>query len=411
MKHTNKLDFNFPEFQEKALEQLRSGKSLLGSEGALTPLIKRLMEVALEGEMNSHLVEEKSQQSSNRRNGKSSKTMRGGYGEFELDTPRDRDSSFEPQIVKKRQTLLTRELEDKVLSLYALGTSYSDISSHIQELYGVDVSEATISAVTDKILPAVNEWRSRALCSVYPVVWMDAMFFKIREEGRVVTKPLYSIMGLTQEGKREILGVYICESEGAKFWLGVLTDLQQRGVKDILIACVDGLKGFPDAINAIYPNTEIQLCIVHQIRNSLKYISWKEQKAFLEDLKRVYRASSKESAEYYLDQLEEKWGKKYPAVIRSWRTNWEHLSAYFRYTEPIRKIIYTTNIIEGYHRQIRKVTKTKGAFSSEQALLKLVFLVTQRIEQKRNVAIRNWKEALAQLDIHFPGRIEMEFSR
>jgi putative transposase len=397
--------FNFSELEARAMEQLRAGKSLLGSEGALTPLIKHFTEAALRAELDAHLSNEQSD--ANRKNGKTTKSMRSGYGSFELDTPRDRSSSFEPQLVKKRQTLLTKELEDKVISLYGLGSSYSGIRSHIEEIYGIDISEATVSAVTDKLLPEIDAWRTRSLDSVYPIVWMDAMFFKIREEGHVKSKPLYSLMGLNQCGQREILGVYVCESEGAKFWLSVLTDLKERGVKDILIACVDGLKGFPEAINSIFPDTQIQLCIVHQIRNSLKYVVWKEQKSFMADLKLVYQAVNIDSAEHQLDILEEKWGKKYPHVIRSWRNNWEHLSGYFLFSEPIRKVIYTTNIIEGYHRQIRKVTKSKGAFSSEKGLLKLVYLVTQRIEKKRSVAVRHWNLALAQLDIHFPGRLEL----
>lgn len=398
--------FNFSELESVAIEQLRAGKSLLGSEGALTPLIKHFTETALRAELDAHLANEES--NTNRKNGKTAKKMRSAYGSFELETPRDRESSFEPQLVKKRQTLLTKELEDKVISLYGLGSSYSGIKSHIEEIYGIEVSEATISAVTDKLLPEVDAWRTRALEGVYPVVWMDAMFFKIREDGHIKTKPLYSLMGLNQQGQREILGVYVCESEGAKFWLSVLTDLKERGVRDILIACVDGLKGFPDAIKSIFPDSQIQLCIVHQIRNSLKYVIWKDQKSFMADLKLVYQAVNLDSAEHQLETLEEKWGKKYPNVIRSWRNNWEHLSGYFVFSEPIRKVIYTTNIIEGYHRQIRKITKSKGAFSSEKGLLKLVYLITQRIEKKRSVAVRHWNLALAQLDIHFPGRLELK---
>lgn len=405
---TKRKEFNFSELEARAMEQLRAGKSLLGSEGALTPLIKHFTEAALEAELETHLANDNADGAQNRRNGKSAKNMRGAYGSFELETPRDRTSSFEPQLVKKRQTLLTKELEDKVISLYGLGSSYTGIKSHIEDIYGVEISEATISAVTDKILPELNAWRTRTLESVYPIIWMDAMFFKVREEGHIKTKPLYSLMALNQCGQREILGVYICESEGAKFWLSVLTDLKQRGVNDILIACIDGLKGFPEAIESIFPKTQVQLCIVHQIRNSLKYVVWNDQKTFMADLKLVYQAVNIASAEHQLDILEEKWGDKYPNVIRSWRKNWEHLSSYFQFSEPIRKIIYTTNIIEGYHRQIRKITKSKGAFSSENALLKLVYLITQRIEKKRSVAVRYWNLALAQLDIHFPDRLELK---
>ena len=332
--------------------------------------------------------------------------MKTASGSFELDVPRDRNGSFEPQLIKKRQTVLTEELDNKILALYSLGTSYDDISSHLSDIYGVEVSAATISAITDKLMPMLTEWRSRPLEEIYPIVFLDAMFFKTRQDNKVVTKVVYNIMGINQDGHKEILGFYTCESEGAHFWLAVLNDLKARGVKDILIACVDGLKGFPEAINNIFPLAEIQLCVVHQIRNSIKYVASKNQKEFMNDLKTIYQAPSKETAEENLLALEEKWGDKYQMVIKSWNNNWEHLSSYFKYSPELRKLIYTTNPIEGFHRQLRKYTKTKGAFTSENALLKLVFCAIKQIEEKWNQPIPNWSLTISQLDIYFPNRLK-----
>ena len=369
----------------------------------MTPLIKKILEAALEGEMESHLAECENQDQSNRRNGKSKKTVKTGTGSFELETPRDREGSFEPEIVKKRQTVLNESLDNKVLSLYALGMSYVAIAEHLSELYGLDVSTAKISQITDKLLPMITEWRNRPLDSVYPIVFLDAMHFKVREEGRVTSKAIYSILGVNKEGCKDVLGIYLSESEGAHFWLAVLNDLHARGIEDILIASIDGLKGFPEAIAQVFPKTEIQLCVVHQIRNSLKYVVSKDQKAFMIDLKRVYQATSKDLAEHHLLELDEKWGKKYPAVIKSWQANWENLSAYFKYPEHLRRIIYTTNIVEGFHRQVRKYTKTKGAFVSENALIKLIFCACEKIVEKWNQPMHNWALIVSQLQIFFDG--------
>jgi putative transposase len=390
------------------IASIRSGKSLLGAGGVLTPLIKRALEAAVEGELDAHLASGVDSGVSNRRNGKGTKAMRSEHGSFELSTSRDRNGSFEPEIVKKRQTILGESLEERILALFGIGMSYEDISGHLKETYDFDASPATISAVTDRLLPLLSEWRSRPLDAVYPVVFMDGMYFKARQDGKVVTKVLYNILGIDQHGRKDILGFYIYESEGAKFWLGVLNDMRERGVKDILIACVDGLKGFPEAIGALFPETEIQLCIIHQIRNSLKYIASKDQKEFMSDLKLVYKAPSKEVAEHHLLLLGEKYGKKYPAVIASWQNNWEHLSAYFKYSSEIRRVIYTTNAIEGFHRQVRKTTKTKGAFTSENALLKLVFCAINRIRKKWTQPIQNWAIAASQLHIHFGNRMTMD---
>jgi putative transposase len=399
MTNDNKIDltdFDFKQFQKAAISKLKSGQSLTGKDGILTPLIKEILEAALEGEMDSHLSDCRLQEQSNRRNGKLKKTIKTGTGAFELETPRDRDSSFEPEIVKKRQTVLNESLDNKVLSLYALGMSYEAITEHLAELYGLEVSAAKISLITDKLIPIITEWRNRPLESVYPIVFLDAMHFKVREDGKVTSKAFYSILGVNKAGQKDILGMYLSEAEGAHFWLGVLNDLRARGVDDILIASIDGLKGFPDAIAQVFPKAEIQLCVVHQIRNSLKYVVSRDQKEFMENLKLVYKATSKELAEHHLLELGEKWGKRYPAVIKSWQANWESLSQYFKYPEDLRRIIYTTNIVEGFHRQIRKYTKNKGAFTSGNALLKLIYCACQRILEKWNQPMHNWALIVSQ---------------
>ena len=346
------------------------------------------------------------EQGNNRRNGIGTKTMKTSSGSFELEVLRDRNGSFEPQLIKKRQTILNEELDNKILALYGLGTSYDGIASHLQEIYGVEVSNATISAVTDKLVPMIAEWRSRPLEAIYTVVFLDAMFFKVKQDNKVTTKAIYNIMGINQDGRKDIICFYACESEGSHFWLGVLNDLKARGVEDILIACVDGLKGFPEAINTAFPRTEVQLCIVHQIRNSIKHVASKNQKEFILDLKTVYQAETKDLAEHNLLMLDEKWGRKYPIVIKSWNNNWDNLSSYFKYSAEIRKLIYTTNPIEGFHRQVRKYTKTKGAFTSENALFKLVFCAIKQITAKWNMPISNWSLAISQLDIYFPDRLK-----
>jgi len=401
-------DFDFESFRKEVVDGLKAGRPFLGKDGTVTPLLKRILEASLDGEIEAHLAETKN--NSNRRNGRTTKLVKSDSGTFELETPRDRASSFEPEIVKKRQTVLNATLDNKILSLYGAGMSYSDVRAHLEEIYGVDISEATISAVTDKLLPVVAEWRNRPLDAVYPIIFLDAMFFKMREDGRVVNKALYNILGVNQSGYKEILGFYLADSEGANFWLGVLNDLKARGVEDILIACVDGLTGFPEAIAASFPNTEVQLCIVHQIRNSIKYVGSKDQKAFMRDLKTVYRAETKDLAETNLEGLESSWGKKYPMVLRSWKSKWGLLSAYFKYSQDIRRLIYTTNPIEGFHRQVRKFTKSKGAFTSENALFKLTYCACQRIKEKWNMPVQNWALAISQLDVYFPGRLKIELN-
>lgn len=388
---------------DKALKALQEGQVLTGKDGILTPLIKQLTEAALSAELDSHLLNDIE---ANRRNGATKKTIKTPTGNFELATPRDRNGSFEPQLVKKHQTTLSNEIEHKITRLFALGMSYTDISREIEDLYAFSVSAATISAVTDKVIPELKQWQQRPLEAIYPFIWLDAIHYKVKEDGRYVSKAVYTVLALNLEGKKDVLGLYLSESEGANFWLSVLTDLQNRGLKDILIACVDGLTGFPDAINSIYPQTEVQLCVIHQIRNSIKYVASKHHKAFMADLKPVYRAVSKEAAETALDELDAKWGQQYPVVIQSWRRKWDNLSAYFRYPESIRKVIYTTNAIESVHRQFRKLTKTKGAFPNENSLLKLLYLGLLNAQEKWTMPIQNWNLALSQLSIYFEGRLD-----
>jgi len=397
--------FDFEKLSQEIADQLRSGKPLTGKDGAFTPLIKQVLEAALEGEMDHHLEQSK-KLAANRRNGHTRKNLKSSLGSIEICSPRDREGSFEPHTVAKRQRILPGDLDDKILALYSRGMSYSDMRNHIQELYGVEISDGTINSITDRIIPAIREWQNRPLERLYAIVYMDAIHFKIRDDGKVKTKAIYTILGIDMGGKKEILGLYQGDNESASFWMQVLTDLSHRGVEDILIASIDNLKGFAEAIEEIFPQTEVQLCVIHQIRNSLKYIPWKSRKEFMADLKLVYKASSLEMASHNLDLLEEKWGKQFPVVIKSWRTNWDRLTNYFKYPEPIRKLIYTTNTIEGYHRVVRKVTKSKGAFPTDMAVLKLVFLATMNFQKKWAASVFNWPQILNQLSIFFEDRIQ-----
>lgn len=402
-----KTEHDYEAMKTLALKQFRSGQPLLGKGGAFAPLFKEFLESALEAEMQEHLDQE-TNAAKNRRNGKSTKTIRTSSGEFELATPRDREGSFDPSIVKKRETILAESLEGKILGLYGLGMSLRDISEHIKEMYDMEISAATLSSITDKIIPQIKEWQNRPVSSIYPIVWMDAMHYKVKTEGKIENKALYNILAINTSGQKELLGMYISESEGANFWLSVLTNLQHRGLEDILIACTDNLKGFSEAISSIYPKAEIQTCVIHQIRNSIKYIASKDQKPFMKDLKLVYQAIDKQVAEDELINLEAKWGKKYPVVIESWNRNWNKLTTYFSYSTHIRKMIYTTNAVEGFHRQIRKVTKTKGAFTSDMALLKLVYLATLNIEKKWTQPLSNWALTASQLSIKFGDRMKLD---
>lgn len=398
--------FNFEEIKKKALEQFRSGKSLYGKDGAFAPMLKSFLESALEGELDSHLDEDERNEG-NRKNGKTSKTIQTSDGPVELETSRDRSGTFEPELVKKRETVLADTLEKKILGMYGLGMSFRDISSHLKEMYDADISHSTLSAITDRIIPTIKEWQARPLESVYCIVWLDAMHYKVKDQGRIVPRAVYHILGINLEGRKELIGMYVSESEGSNFWLGVLSDLRNRGVEDILIACIDNLKGFAEAIQSTFPKAEVQSCIVHQIRNSIKFVASKDQRPFLSDLKEVYQAATKEMAEQQLDALDQKWGKKYPLVINSWRNNWSKLSTYFKYDPTIRKLIYTTNTIEGFHRQVRKVTKTKGAFPSDMALLKLIYLAYLNIRKKWTQPLPNWSMTISQLAIWFEGRFSL----
>ena len=399
------------ETQKLALEQLLSGKPVFGKEGALGPLLQQFLEAALEGELAAHLKEEQPFLGgrANRRNGHGTKTLRTGQGSIELSTPRDRAGTFEPELVKKRQTILADSLEDKILGLYGLGMSLRDIAGHIEEMYGMELSHTVLSEITDRVVPAVKAWQSRPLEAVYPIVWLDAMYYKVRDEesGKVVTRCVYNLLGILPDGHKEVLGCYVSGAEGARFWLTVLTDLKARGVADILIACIDNLSGFEEAIKTVYPYCDVQSCIVHQLRNSAKYVAAKDQRAVMKELKSVYGAVNRSTAETALEAFADKWAKAYPLVVSSWLNNWDKLSAFFDYPEHVRRVIYTTNTIEGYHRQLRKVTKTKGAFVNDMALLKLIYLAQERITRKWTMPIANWAQSAQQLKIIFGERMPL----
>lgn len=397
--------FDFEAFKKEAIQKLKDGKGLVGTEGAFTPLIKSFLEEALAGEIDAHLEEGKDK---NRKNGKGRKRVRTSHGMVDVNPPRDRAGTFDPKILPKRSKNLPNDIERQIFALYARGNSYGDIRDFLEDMYGVEISPATLTRVTDKIIPQLEEWRTRPLESVYPFVFMDAIHFKVREEGRVVTKAVYCVIGVNQEGFKDLLGLYIGAAESAKFWMQVMTDLQNRGVEDILIACVDNLSGFVEAIAAIFPKTDVQLCVIHQIRNSKKYLAYKDTKEFMSDLRGVYAAETKDKAEHALNRLDQKWGKKYPKVIQSWKRNWEQLTIYFQYSKLIRKVIYTTNIIEAFHRQLRKVTKTKGSFTSEGALMKLLFFVQRDVTAKWQKPMHNWNQILSQLSVLYDERLKLD---
>ena len=396
----------FEEFKAKAIEKLKAGVPLSGKDGVLVPLLENLLNSVLEGEMDSHLdgVE---REMDNRRNGHMSKQVPDIKGEITINTP-GTATVLDSQGVCKREKILADSLADRIIGLYTIGNSTREISDILEEQFGNRILAETISSITDRVLPEIQSWKNRPLDRVYPIVWLDAVHYKVMDEkNRPVTRAIYNVLALTCEGRKELLGMYISKSEGANFWLGVLTDLQNRGVQDILIACVDGLKGFPDAIASVFPQTTVQLCIVHQIRNSVKYVAGKNQKEFMRDLKLVYQEVNKDAAEKALDDLEIKWGEDYPIVIKSWRDNWDRLTAYFQYSQHIRRIIYTTNTVEGYHRQLRKVTKNKGVFTSDTALEKLVYLAFTRTRKKWTQPVQNWGQTAQQLDILFPNRFRI----
>ena len=394
-------------YQEE-IKNCKTMDDVVGKDGLMQKLFKEVMQQLLESEIENHLGREKYErtdlQDKNYRNGYSSKNIRSSFGDVKLDIPRDRNSNFEPKVVKKYETVCS-DLDKKIIGLYACGMSVRDIQSEMEELYGIDVSPSMISKITDKVVEAAAEWQSRMLDEVYPIVYMDAMHFKVREDSKIVSKAAYICMALNMEGKKEILGIWIGESEGAKFWLSVCNDLKNRGLNDILIACMDGLKGLPDAIKTVYPDVDIQTCIVHQIRNSFKYIASKDQREFTQDLKGVYKAFNEEMALNNLDILKEKWYKKYSVVIDSWYNNWHNLSTYFKYPEDIRRIIYTTNALEGFNRQLRKYTKVRSVFPTDESLRKSLYLSTMKITEKWTSPCPKWSSTLAQLTILFDDRI------
>ncbi|MVF14991.1 IS256 family transposase [Ketobacter sp. MCCC 1A13808] len=370
-------------------------------------LTKVTVERALNAELDEHLGYDKHQPSDNpnSRNGSTRKTLRTEDGQFELDTPRDRDGSFDPKLVKKGQTRFT-SMDDKILFLYAQGMTTREIVKTFKELYGADASPSLISKVTDAVIDEVTEWQSRPLDPIYPIVYLDCIVLKIRQDKQVINKSLYLALGVNMEGHKELLGMWLSENEGAKFWLNVLTELQNRGVKDILIACVDGLKGFPDAINTAFPETQIQLCIVHMVRNSVKYVPWKDYKPVTADLKRIYQATTEEQALLALTEFSDKWDDKYPQISRSWQTHWDNINTLFAYPEDIRKAIYTTNAIESLNSVIRKATKKRKVFPTEDSAKKVVYLAIRQASEKWTMPIRNWKTALNRFMILFEDRLK-----
>ena len=390
-------------FAREAAKTLKTEKDLSDFSQMLT---KITIEAALNAELDDHLGYEKHVQSDNpnSRNGYSTKTLKTGDGQFEIDTPRDRDGSFEPQLVKKQQTRFI-SMDDKIFSLYAKGMTTREIAATFKEMYGADVSASLISKVTDNVLEKVTEWQSRPLDEVYPIVYLDCIVVKIRQEKQVINKAIYLALGVNLEGHKELLGLWISENEGAKFWLNVLTELQNRGVKDILIACVDGLKGFPEAINAAFPETEIQLCIVHIVRNSLKYVPWKDYKAVTADLKQIYQSATEEEALQALEAFSKRWDDKYPQISRSWHNHWENLNTLFSYPEDIRKAIYTTNAIESLNSVIRKAIKKRKLFPTDDSAKKVVYLAIMDASKKWTMPIRNWKAAMNRFMIRFEDRL------
>lgn len=384
-------------------------EQITGKDGLIKQLTKRIVEKAMNTEMDEHLGYEKNQRndvSDNSRNGSSKKRITTEVGSVPIDVPRDRNGEFEPQIIPKHKRRFDG-FDDKIISMYALGMTTRDIQDHLKDIYGVDVSPELISNVTDAILDDVKEWRSRPLESVYPIVYFDALVVKGRTEGRVVKKAVYVALGVSMEGKKEVLGLWIADTEGAKFWLSVITELKNRGVEDILIACIDGLKGFPEAINSVFPQTNIQLCIVHMVRNSTKYVSYKERKELCADLKRVYSAVTEEDGLDALAEFAEKWDSSYPMISKSWKDNWENLNEFFNYPKDIRKAIYTTNAIESLNASLRKVTKKRSAFPTDDAIYKVMFLALRNASKKWTMPIREWGKALNQFAIHFEGRITL----
>ena len=411
---TKKDDINFDYNEE--VKKCKTIDDVIGKDGLVQRLIKDVLENILEVEMGEHLGRDKydrqtdiDQDDRNYRNGYSKKTLRSSFGDVDLDVPRDRKAEFEPQIIKKYETVCN-ELDKKIISLYAKGMSTRDIQAEVEDLYGITLSPSMISKITDKVIATATEWKNRMLDEIYPIVYLDAMYFKVRSNGKIVNKAVYICLGYTLEGYKDILGIWVDEAEGAKFWLSICNDLKNRGVKKILIACMDGLKGLPQAIKTVFPTVDIQTCIVHQIRNSIKYIASKDKKAFMKDLKEVYKATTEELALVQLDNLKEKWGSNYGMVIDSWYNNWNNLDTFFKFSPQIRKLIYTTNVLEGFNRQVRKFTKVRTIFPTDESLNKYVYLATMEIMEKWTQPIHNWGTTLAELSLYFEEQLRDELA-
>jgi putative transposase len=399
---------------ERIQQELATATSIddfFGKEGIFARLFAGTLEQMLEAELTAHLGYEpyaaSGRNSGNSRNGKRSRSLRTSSGDMTIQVPRDRNSEFQPALLNKYQTS-TNELEEKIIALYAKGVSTRDIQETLQELYGVEVSAQTISTVTDKVWSLVEAWQSRPLAAVYPIIYLDAIHLKLRRDGRVLNTAVYIVVGVDVDGQRDVLGHWVGDgAEGANFWLSVVTDLQARGVEDVLIACIDGLTGFKEAIHAIFPQTQIQRCIIHQVRQSLSYVSWKDRKAFVADLRAIYQAPTREAAEERLLEVGERWGDRYAVAVRSWEKNWEDLATMFAFPAEIRRLMYTTNTVEGYNRQLRKVVKTKAALPTADAARKLLYLVTREITKKWTAPVFNWAKIRNQLAIRFEGRFPM----
>ncbi len=396
------------ELLDALMKDYKNPEDLIGETGLLKQLTKQLLERAMQAEMTAHLGYEKNapagKKTTNSRNGSYKKKVKGEFGNLDLEVPRDRDSSFEPIILPKGQSRFTG-FDDKIIALYTRGMTTRDIQAHLEEMYGVEVSPALISQVTQAVPEVVALWQNRPLDEIYPIVYLDAIRVKVRQDGRVINKAVYLAIGVTVEGIKEVLGMWTAETEGAKFWLQVVTELKNRGVKDIFIACVDGLKGFPEAIETIFPDTQIQLCIVHMVRHSLKYVSWKQRKEVATGLKEIYQAPTIEQAEAQLEQFEARWNDSHPSIGKSWRNNWERITPLFSYPPDIRKAIYTTNAIESVNMSLRKVTKNRGSFPNDESMLKLLYLALKNISKKWTMPIRNWKAAMNQFMIIFENRM------
>jgi len=396
------------ELLEELLKDYKNPEDLLGKDGLLKELTKRLLEKAMESELTHHLGYEKhspaGKKSGNSRNGKSAKTLKGDFGEMPIEVPRDRNGDFNPQIIPKHQTRFSG-FDDKIISMYARGMTTRDIQDHLREIYGVEVSPDLISTVTDAVINDVKEWQSRPLDEIYPILYLDATIVKVRSEGRVINKSAYLAIGINLEGIKDVLGIWIEQTEGAKFWLKIMTEIKNRGVKDIFIACVDGLKGFPEAIEATFPQAEVQLCVVHMIRNSLRYVSWKDRKVLAGDLKTVYHASSEDEARENLAGFAGKWDGRYPTISKSWLANWQRVIPYFSYPEEIRRIIYTTNAIESLNNTLKKTIKNRASFPNDEAAVKLLYLSLRNIQKKWTMPARHWGKALNQFAILYSDRM------